>query len=272
RQRLLLATDGSEFSQAPTAIAIALARRFGVTLDVMTAVATPDEHEQARARLAPVLRQALVAGVDNEEIVRHGKQPVQEVIAAAAAADTNILVIGRRPPRGDLKDKLLGDAAAQIIGSAPCHVLVAGWQAAMWHKHILFASDGTDKSDSVAEVTSQIARVTGTPVTIVCAIAHEKDRAEALADAEHKAGLMRLDGVHCDTRIVCASPIEAITDATRELEADLVVLGYHRGKGLNRVIAGSTTDRVIGTLTCAVLVVRPAAEPDDVKAAIDKQS
>lgn len=272
RQRLLLATDGSEFSQAPTAIAIALARSFGVTLDVMTAVASPDEHEQARARLAPVLHQALEAGVDNEEIVRHGRQPVQEVIAGAAAADANILIIGRRPPRGDLKDRLLGDAAAQIIGSAPCHVLVAGAQAAMWQRRIILASDGSDKSDSVAEVASQVARVTGVPVTIVSAVAHDKDRADALADAQHKAGLMRLDGVDCDTRVVCASPMEAITDAARELEADLVVIGYHRGKGLNRVIAGSITDRVIGTLTCAVLVVRPAAEPDEVKAAIDKQS
>jgi SulP family sulfate permease len=272
RQRLLLATDGSEFSQAPTAIAIALARSFGVTLDIMTAIAVPEEHELARARLAPVVRQALVAGVDSEEIVRRGKQPVQEVIAAAAAADTNILVIGRRPPRGDLKDKLLGDAAAHVIGSAPCHVLVAGWQAAMWHKRILFASDGSDHSDSIAEVASQIARITGTPVTIVCAVAHDRDIAEALADAEHKAGLMRLDGVDCDTRVVCAAPAQTIIDAARELDADLVVVGHHRGKGLNRVIAGSVTDRVIGTLTCAVLVVRPAAEDHEVKAAIDKQS
>ncbi|KAF0166511.1 MAG: high affinity sulfate transporter SulP [Rhodocyclaceae bacterium] len=272
RQRLLLATDGSEFSQAPTAIAIALARSFGVTLDIMTAIAVPEEHELARARLAPVVRQALVAGVDSEEIVRRGKQPVQEVIAAAAAADTNILVIGRRPPRGDLKDKLLGDAAAHVIGSAPCHVLVAGWQAAMWHKRILFASDGSDHSDSIAEVASQIARITGTPVTIVCAVAHDRDIAEALADAEHKAGLMRLDGVDCDTRVVCAAPAQTIINAARELDADLVVVGHHRGKGLNRVIAGSVTDRVIGTLTCAVLVVRPAAEDHEVKAAIDKQS
>ena len=271
RQRLLLATDGSEFSRAPTEIAITLAHSFGVTLDIMTVVDSPAEHELARARLAPVVRQALVAGVDSEEIVRHGRQPAQEVVAAATATDANILIIGRRPPR-DLKDKLLGDAAAQVIGGAPCHVLVAGWQAAMWHKRILFASDGSDHSDSIAELATQIARITGTPVTIVSAIAHEKHRAEATADAVHKAGLMRLDGVDCDTRIVSASPAQAIIDAAEELDADLVVVGHHRGKGLNRVIAGSVTDRVIGTLKCAVLVVKPSVETGDVEAAIAKQS
>ena len=50
RQRLLLATDGSEFSRMPGEIAIALAGCFGVTLDIMTAVETPAEQELARAR------------------------------------------------------------------------------------------------------------------------------------------------------------------------------------------------------------------------------
>jgi SulP family sulfate permease len=271
RRRLLLATDGSEFSRAPSEIAIALARSFGVTLDIMTAVATPAEHELAHARLAPVVRQALVAGVDSEEIVRHGKQAVLEVVAAAATSDANILIIGRHPVR-DLKDRLLGASAAQIIGSAPCHILVAGWQATMWQKRIILASDGTDNSDNVAEVAAQIAKITGTPVTIVCAIAHEKLRAEAQADATHKAGLIRLDGVVCDTRIVRAAPAQAIIDAVEELDADLVVVGHHRGKSLNRVIAGSVTDRVIATLKCAVLVVKPAVEISDVEAAVARQS
>ena len=56
RRRLLLATDGSEFSHAPTTIAIALARSFGVTLDIMTAVDSPAEHELALARLVEYLK------------------------------------------------------------------------------------------------------------------------------------------------------------------------------------------------------------------------
>jgi SulP family sulfate permease len=79
RQRLMLATDGSEFSHAPQEIAIALARSFGITLDVMTSVQSAEDDETARARLAVATRAAMVAGVDTEEIVRHGKQPAREV-------------------------------------------------------------------------------------------------------------------------------------------------------------------------------------------------
>jgi len=272
RQRLLLATDGSEFSHAPTEIAVALASRFAVTLDVMTAVEAAEDSELASARLATATHEARRAGVDSEEIVRFGKQPVREVVAAARAADSNILVIGRRPPRGDLKERLVGDIAHHIIAESPCHVLVAGWQSGMWQRRIVLASDGGPASDVAAELCSQIAKVSGVPVTIVSAVAGEKQREQAAADAAHKAGLMRLDGVDCDSRLVEAHPAQAIIEAVRELGADLVVVGYHRGKGLQRVIAGSVTDQVIGSLTCAVLVVKPAPEPDEVEAAIAKQS
>ena len=38
RQRIMLATDGSAFSHAPEGVAIALAKAFGVKLDLMTSV------------------------------------------------------------------------------------------------------------------------------------------------------------------------------------------------------------------------------------------
>jgi len=186
RQRLLLATDGSEFSRAPTEIAIALAKSFGVTLDVVTAV----ESEQDR----------------------------------------------------------------QILAQAPSHVLIAGWQAAMWQRRILLASDGSDLSDLALELTAQIARATATPVTVLAVVAPGRSREAAEEDVAHKAGLLRLEGVNCEGKVVEGSPAAAIAHAAGELGADLVVLGNERRQGRDRVIA-STTDRVIGSLGCAVLVV-----------------
>ncbi|MDD5250786.1 MAG: sulfate permease [Rhodocyclaceae bacterium] len=256
RQRLMLATDGSEFARAPTAVAVALAQRFGVTLDVMTAVDSAAERERGDARLAPTVREAAAAGVASEEIVRHGKNAAQEVVAAAAAADTNILVIGRRPAT-DLKQKLLGDTTAHLIADARCHVLVVGAQAGMWQHRMLLASDGSDTSDGVAELATQIAKVTRTPVTIVAAVAQDKELAAAEEDLAHKAGLMKLEGVSCDTRIVKGAAPETIARTAQELGADLVVVGSHRGKGLARIVAGSVVDRVLGDLQCAVLIVKP---------------
>jgi SulP family sulfate permease len=249
RQRLMLATDGSEFSRTPTEIAVALARQFAVTLDVMTSVESHADEERARARLAAVKQDALIAGVEIEEIVRYGKSPAKEVIAAAAAADTNILVIGRRPPKHNLKEKLVGDIASQIVTLVGCHVLVAGWQATMWRRRIVLASDGSDFSDTVAELATQIAKTTTTPVTVVAVAGVGRSREDAEDDVKQKVGLMKLEGIDCDTLVVEGTPSAEIVAVANRLQADLVIVGNRRHK-LSRV-----ADQAIGNLSCAVLLV-----------------
>ncbi|MCX7148590.1 MAG: sulfate permease [Rhodocyclales bacterium] len=266
RQRLLLATDGSEFSHAPQEIAIALAKNFGVTLDIMTLVPAAEDEEMARARLTVATRAALVAGVDTEEIVRHGKQPVKEVIAAAKTADSNILIIGRRPQRGDLRERLVGDVAAQIIAHAPCHVLIAGWRSRMWQGRILVASDGSTDNDRVAEIASQIAKATRTPLTLVAAIIGGMDREKLTEDLALKSAQLRSEGVQCDSRVVGGAPERSIPAAAKDLGADLVVIGYQQSLGRGAV------DRIIGSLDCAVLVVKHATEPERMATAVKNQA
>jgi nucleotide-binding universal stress UspA family protein len=242
----------SEFSRTPTEIAVVLAARFGVTLDVVTAVESEADEELAQARLAAAAHEARVAGVATEELIRYGRSPVKEVVAAAAEGDANILVIGRRPPRGDLKEKLVGDIASQLVAQADCHVLVAGWQAAMWKKRIVLASDGSDFSDSVTDLAAQIAKATGTPLTVVAVAGPGRTREAAEEDVARKAALMQLEGIACDTLVVDGTPCMEIVTVAHRLDADLVIVGNRRRK-LSRV-----ADQVIGNLSCAVLLVNAA--------------
>ena len=266
RLRLMLATDGSEFSQAPQEIAIALARSFGITLDVMTSISTMEDEEIARARLTVAVRAAMVAGVDTEEIVRHGKHPAREVVAAAAMADANILIVGRRPARGDLKERLVGDSASQIIAQAHCHVLIAGWQSRMWSKHIVLAIDASSASDRIAELTAQIAKTTHTQVTLVCAIKSGTNREKVAEDLKLTAGQMRVEGVECETLIVEGAAEKAIASAAHELGADLVVLGYHHslGRGIS--------EQLISQLGCAILLVQSGTDAPQIDNALAKQA
>jgi sulfate permease, SulP family len=272
RQRLLLATDGTEFSHAPEDIAIVLAQRFGVTLDIMTAVESAADDEIAKVRLGQVERKALVAGVDSEPVIRYGKSPVEQVVAAAAAADSNLLIIGRRPPRGDMKERLVGDIALQIIVSAPCHVLVANWQSQPCQKRILMATDGSRISETLAEVTAQIAKVMHLPVTVLAAVPPGGNRAKAEEDVAEKLGLLKVEGIDCTALIVEKPPERAIIEAAEEVGADLVVIGNDQRKGLSRKLVGQTTDRIVGGLHCAVLVVKRPPEPDSLVAAVRNQA
>jgi SulP family sulfate permease len=272
RQRLMLATDDSEFSRAPEDIAIALAGSLGVTLDLMTSVVSAEDDETARVRIEQAKRKALVAGVDCETQVRCGKNPVEQIVAAAQAADTNILIIGRRSSRGGMKAQWIGDIAQQIIVGAPCHVLVANWQAEPWRKRILMATDGSPISDTIAEMTMQIAKAARLPVTVLAAAATDAQRARAEEDIAEKLGLLRVEGIDCTGMIAAKAPDLAIIDTAREIGADLVVIGNDQRKGLSRKIAGQTTDRVVVGLDCAVLVVKRPPESEDLVAAVRNQA
>jgi nucleotide-binding universal stress UspA family protein len=53
-----------------------------------------------------------------------------------------------------------------------------------------------------------------------------------------------------------ASPHAAITQAARELGCDLIVMASHGRRGLEGLLLGSETQKVLATSPCPVLVVR----------------
>lgn len=273
RQRIMLATDGSTFSHAPEDVAIALAKDFGVTLDLMTSVESAKADEIATARLTLARKKAEAAGVECETWVSYGKDPVEQVVAAAQKAHSNILIIGRRPLRGDMKERLIGDIAEQILIGSPCHVLVANWQVQPWHQHILVAIDDSRISETVIEVALQIAKVSKLPLTLLSAVSAESQRDKAEQEIAKKGSLLTAEGLAVNSVVVIGkTPDGAIIDTAEAIGADLVIIGNDQRKGLARKIVGKTTDRVVLGLACAVLVVKRAPEPSSLIAAVRKQA
>jgi len=254
RQRLLLATGGGEFVAASTEIAVALAKRFGVTLDIMTATDPSEDEGAARERLARSVQAAIEAGVDCEQIVLSRKQRADAIVEAAVEANTNILVIGRWPP-GDSRQGTVGDVVSGVIAQAPCHVLVVSPQAAMWHRRIVVFSDASD-SESVAELAGQIARISHTPITIVAFAEGQKAVSAAEQDVARKAALMKLEGVTADTRVVDSTAGSTLLAIAQETAPDLVIVAGDRGHRFNRIFADNSTEVLIGGLECAVLVIK----------------
>lgn len=58
-----------------------------------------------------------------------------------------------------------------------------------------------------------------------------------------------------DTRIVVAAPTDAILDTTREIGAQLIVMGTHGRSGVARLIVGSVTETVMRNATVPVIAV-----------------
>ncbi len=59
------------------------------------------------------------------------------------------------------------------------------------------------------------------------------------------------------SEVVLGDPSEAILNYMKEKEIDLIIMGTHGRKGLDRVLFGSVAERVIKTARIPVLVINP---------------
>lgn len=65
--------------------------------------------------------------------------------------------------------------------------------------------------------------------------------------------------IHQD-RVGASSPTEGITQYVRNEGIDLVVMGTHGRRGVNRMVFGSVTEKVVRRAQCPVLTVREGSE------------
>jgi nucleotide-binding universal stress UspA family protein len=79
---------------------------------------------------------------------------------------------------------------------------------------------------------------------------------EAKALAAKAAGALRSAGVNVTTAVVQGDPKSIILDNAKTWGADLIVLGSHGRKGLERFLVGSVSEAVLRHAHCSVEIVR----------------
>jgi len=142
-------------------------------------------------------------------------------------------------------------------------------------KHILVPVDGSETSLSAVDKAIGLAKAFGSTVTAIYVIdpypftgvgadfAYGQDqylgaaKAEANAAVEAVAQRLTAAGLKADTRIVEAHAVwRGIADAAEAVGADLVVMGSHGRRGLEKLVLGSVTQSVLTQTQLATLVVR----------------
>jgi nucleotide-binding universal stress UspA family protein len=85
------------------------------------------------------------------------------------------------------------------------------------------------------------------------------ERAARAASAKLLERLLRGSGISTRRQhLVAGHPIDAIDKTVRQLHTGLLVMGSVSRSGLKRLFIGNTAERVLDTVDCDVLVVRPA--------------
>jgi hypothetical protein len=283
-EKILLSADGSDLSKGAVAGAISLAKACTGKLYVTFVIETNPEYEalapklvekseyEAKQYLEDVKAAALKEGVQCELIVHHGDEPYKLLVDDAAKMQADVIVMGRRGRTG-LKRLMMGSVTAKVIGHSHCKVLVVPVAAKPEWKNVLAATDGSKQGNKAVMEAITIAKRCGSCLTIVSSIASDdlveledsslflKDIAGQVVESMEKnirelKELAQKEGVNARGFVLSGNPAEAITATAKENNADLVVVGSHGRTGLDRLLMGSVTERVIVLSSCAVLVVK----------------
>lgn len=121
-KKILMASDGSPFSEAAWEEALALAQRMGGSL-IAVSVAPAEKDIPAATEIVRQLQAAAEAqGLALDTLVPRG-QPFEGIINAALFKEATLIILGSHGRTG-LKRLLMGSVAERVIGQAACPVLV----------------------------------------------------------------------------------------------------------------------------------------------------
>jgi nucleotide-binding universal stress UspA family protein len=278
--RLLLATEHSEFDTGAEALALALAQRCNLPLVAVIPVLSNPEYEMVAPQLAEqadsraaqgreLLQAAAAAqGVALQVHMRRGAEPFAEIVAEARAMAADLLIIRRRGRRGLLANLLVGEMVSKVVAHAPCCVLVSPRGARMWRQRVLVALDPALPDAATLAQATALAAECGLPLTVLCVATAESGRSAAqqavdaallqvrhqLARTASGAGLVALGEVRI------GRVFQELLAGAVACGADLIVLGRHGRDSLGRAWIGGVAQKVIGLAECPVLVqVNPTA-------------
>lgn len=267
-ERILLATEHTEFDSGAEHVAFAMAQRCKVPLAAVIPVLSNPEYETVAPQLAKHAEQEAAAKIANlrtaaasnsvqlDIAARRGAEPYREIVQEAVRQNADLIVIRRRGKRSFLPSLLVGEMVSKVVAHAPCNVLLVPRAGKMWAHRILAAVDTSPNAAHVAHIAARIAKQCSLPLTLVSVAAHEAMRTAAESTLAHAVAVASGTGVTAESRVLLGKPFEQILGMAKSQGADLIVVGRHGESNLIQMPFGSTTQKVIGLASGPVLVVR----------------
>lgn len=266
-EKLLLATDGSIYSEGAIKEAINFAKGCSSKLYAVSVVEaitdyeafSPQKIEEAmesgvKRHLESVKTMAQNEGVECETIIAHG-EPHQSIVDEAEKRKSDMIILGRRGTKG-LKKLLIGEVAAKVIGHATCKVLVVPRRAVIGPRNILVATDGSGHSLAAAEEAITIAKRCVSNIITVSSIRSDNELENAKANVNRVIAMAQNEGVAAKGLTPMGRSYDVIVETAGGRGVDLIVMGIPGKRGLEKILKGSSTERVIGNAGCAVLIVK----------------
>ncbi|MHB8696357.1 MAG: universal stress protein, partial [Solirubrobacteraceae bacterium] len=269
---IIVGLDGREESQAAIRLATSLAAPSAeITLANVSTWATHPGIGASSCRqrsLELLSRERDIAGIDADLVCGRARSvgPGLHKLCREAAAD--LLVVGCSH-RGTLGRLLIGDDARSALRASPCPVAIASrsWKAPRRPLRVGVGYDGSAESDLALSIARAVQSATGTELTARFVLplqelpygerpTSQAAKTAARVSRRRRGDLDTLYGI--DATSVCGNPVKELAQYSRRL--DLLILGTRGLSAPDRVLLGSTTDRLSSLVHCAMLVIPSDAE------------
>lgn len=236
-------------------------------------------HRFVQAEAAP--------GVPVEAAIREGVAATA-ILEQAEEMQADLLVLGTHGRSGfeklflgSVADKVLRKAACPVL-TVPAHVPDAVPAAPVLFTHILCPVDFSECSLHALRYATSMAQENDAELTLLHVMAYGLEASTAPVDAvltdegltlsdyrqRREAAVRRQleDAVPAGASSFCSvetalaggEPGHEILRVARERQSDLIVIGVHGRGVMDRMLFGSTTQRVVRGATCPVLTLRHA--------------
>lgn len=282
--RILVPTDGSEVARSAARAAVALAAQFDA--DVHTIYVTEEEpypfgFDDAMAELArygeeaaqTVTDWAAEAGVDaTTSVIDDAESVPRAILSYTAEHDIDLVVMGTHG-RSGLDRVLLGSVTELTLRKSPVPVVTVHEETVLDppFESILVPFDGSAGAEGALDHAIDLAQESDAAIHAINVVDHATmaggdSSSTVVIDSLRESGERALDaaveravtaGVPvADSTVRVGSPFREILDYTGEHEIDCVVMGTRGRSGLDRVLLGSVTERVVRKADIPVIATK----------------
>ena len=199
-------------------------------------------------------------------------EPPEVLIEIAREKHADLIALGTYGRKG-LKRLLMGSVTAQVILNSPCDVLVVKKpcsKCAGAYQSLLVPFDGSETSKKALGRACELSKIDNSEISVLYVIPRYEEMMDFFkTETITKSLFQEAEKIMAQAKEIAALQNVQIKAVVREghsgdtiieiadtLRNDLIVMGTHGWRGMNKALMGSTAERIIANASCPILIVR----------------
>ncbi len=206
-----------------------------------------------------------------ESLICEGEPP-DVIVEIAQGKKADLIALGTYGRKG-LKRLLMGSVTSQVLLNSPCDVLVvkkACSQCSGSYHSVLVPYDGSESGKKALKRACELSKSDGAEVSVLYVIPRYEEmvdffKTEAIRKSLFQEAEKILEGaktiasalgVQIRAVVQEGNAGDKIVEIADTLKHDLIVMGTHGWRGVNKAIMGSTAERIIAFGSCPILIAK----------------